>query len=311
MKRTAASIVLLAGLGGCMSPDKPASKSAFGQASRGKELPGLIGPSGAPVTATAGRNAAPAGTALAKKTVTKSNSDIVQVQATVPATGPDGGIEPTAGFSRVIGSNPPMASVSGGCADGSCGDTGHRFHGSHGGHSYGGQIGGYSQSPYGPQTNGLQNMMGHTGILPAPAMGPWGAVAAMGATGPGGMGGGPMYPNQRTSVRFVSPQDMRITWQGVGGGFSDGTPLQAPARYNFLQGNVYRLKLSQIPNRPGLELYPTLEIYPATQRTLTYLSHNAVPLGFTDEDFEQVRSGNLVVKVVYLPFDAFQDQAAV
>jgi hypothetical protein len=36
-----------------------------------------------------------------------------------------------------------------------------------------------------------------------------------------------------------------------------------------------------------------------------------VPVSFTDEDFEQVNAGNLVVKVIYLPNAAFQDLAAV
>jgi len=43
---------------------------------------------------------------------------------------------------------------------------------------------------------------------------------------------------------------------------------------------------------------------------VTFLSHATVPVGFTDEDFEQVNAGNLVVKVIYLPDPAFQDLAA-
>ncbi len=38
------------------------------------------------------------------------------------------------------------------------------------------------------------------------------------------------------------------------------SPLVVPARYNFPQGAIYRLKLTNIPARPGVELYPTLEV---------------------------------------------------
>jgi hypothetical protein len=48
---------------------------------------------------------------------------------------------------------------------------------------------------------------------------------------------------------------------------------------------------------------------PSNFRTCTFLAHSAVPVSFTEEDFEQVAAGNLVVKVVYLPDPQFQDLA--
>src|SRR5437763_1704708 len=87
------------------------------------------------------------------------------------------------------------------------------------------------------------------------------------------------------------------------------TQVEVPGRYNFIQGGVYRLKLSNVPNRPQLELYPTLEVTPCNARTATFLAHSTVPVSFTEEDFEQVAAGNLVVKVVYLPDPQFQDLA--
>jgi hypothetical protein len=91
------------------------------------------------------------------------------------------------------------------------------------------------------------------------------------------------------------------------GGFAN--KVVAPGRYNFLQAAIYRLKLSNIPNRRGLELYPTLEVVPANMRTATFLAHSAVPVTFTDDDFEQVVAGNFLVKVVYLPDPQYQDLA--
>jgi hypothetical protein len=118
---------------------------------------------------------------------------------------------------------------------------------------------------------------------------------------------------QRTSVRFLRPEGMKISWYVPS---SDGRPtfssaqLDTPGRYNFTQGAIYRLKLSHLPNRPNIvALYPTLEIAPATNKTAAYLAHSAVPVIFTDEDFDQVAAGNYLVKVVYLPDPQFQDVA--
>jgi hypothetical protein len=165
--------------------------------------------------------------------------------------------------------------------------------------------------------NGLipaQHMISPPGVPPQPGLPPGlrppGAVAAVGAlTGPQVS----PFGAQRTEVRFVNPAGMKISWYTGGpdarGGFGPQY-LEAPARYNFLQASIYRLKLSDIPNRPGVELYPTLEVVPAKAKTCTFLAHSAVPVTFTEEDFEQVAAGNFVVKVIYLPDPMFQDLAA-
>jgi hypothetical protein len=76
-----------------------------------------------------------------------------------------------------------------------------------------------------------------------------------------------------------------------------------------MQAAIYRLKLSDIPNHQGVELYPTLEVVPTNNRTSTFLAHSAVPVNFTEDDFQQVAAGNYVVKVIYLPDPQFQDLA--
>ena len=133
----------------------------------------------------------------------------------------------------------------------------------------------------------------------------------VGGPGPGIMQTAPvMGPVLRTSqVVFVSPEGMNVSWDVGGPGQFDSEPLIVPGRYNFPQGSIYRLKLSSIPGRPGAELYPTLEIAPPTPRTDAYLAHNAIPLQLTEEDFDQVASGNFVTKVIYLPDPEFQELA--
>ena len=119
----------------------------------------------------------------------------------------------------------------------------------------------------------------------------------------------PPFSGPVSQIAFVGPEGMQIVWDVGGPGLFDSEPLIAPGRYNFPQGAIYRLKLMDIPGRPGLELYPTLEIAPTMPRTDAYLAHNAVPVQFTEEDFDQVTSGNFVTKVIYLPDAEYQELA--
>lgn len=148
------------------------------------------------------------------------------------------------------------------------------------------------------------------GILPVPGMGPAGAVAAVGAINPTML---QAPSNQRSSIKFVGPAGMKISWQLPTGGFGDeANALTAPASYNFLQGHVYRLKLGSIlPNYPGKVFYPTLEVVNCNPKTVKFLAHSSVPVGFTNEDFDQAIAGNMVVKVIYLPDREFADFATI
>ena len=139
--------------------------------------------------------------------------------------------------------------------------------------------------------------------------------------GPGVGGPGPgvlVYGNpgsdvqlQSSQVHFVGPEGMMVAWDATGSGMFDSEPLVCPGRFNFGQASLYRLKLSNIPgpDRVGAELYPTLEVAPPMPRTEAYLAHNAIPFQITDEDFDQVLSGNFVTKVIYLPDAEFQELA--
>jgi hypothetical protein len=137
--------------------------------------------------------------------------------------------------------------------------------------------------------------------------------------GPGVDGPGPgvmTYANppgpivaQTSQIAFVGPEGMQVAWDLYSPGAFDSEPLVCPARFNFPQGAIYRLKLTSVPGRPGVELYPTLEIGPTMPRTDPYLAHNPIPFQLTEEDFDQVLTGNFVTKVIYLPDPEFQELA--
>jgi hypothetical protein len=148
---------------------------------------------------------------------------------------------------------------------------------------------------------------------PPPASGPIMAPPDGGAGG-AGFAANRRFFNDSSQVYFVDPPGMHIGWQ-TGGGMGNEpriylpAQLTVPARYNFKQNFIYRLKLTDIPGRPGLVLYPTLEIAPSSPATDAYLSHNPIPAQFTEEDFDQITAGNFVTKVIYLPDPKYQELA--
>lgn len=268
MKRTATTLVMLAGFGGgCASTNDTAApqgaapaRGGFGTVTKPMANPLVTGPAGEMVTMTS-RGAMPAG---GKAAAGKGGV----VQAHVPGVF-DSKVMPAGGNGPAFDAGGPG-------------------------------VGGY-----GPGAPGY-----NAGILPVPGMGPPGAVAAVGALVPG-MQRAPT--NQRTSILFTGPAGMKVTWQLPTGGFNDeASALTAPKDYNFLQGQVYRLRLTQIlPNFPGRAFYPTLQVEAANPKTVKFLAHSSVPVSFADEDFRQAAAGNMVVKVVYLPDPTFQDFATV
>ena len=119
----------------------------------------------------------------------------------------------------------------------------------------------------------------------------------------------------KSQIYFLDPNGMQIGWQNGAGPNGERTYLPAqltvPARYNFNQGYIYRLKITNIPGRStAISLYPTIEVAPTTPATDAYLAHNAIPVQFTSEDFDQVvDGGNFVTKVIYLPDPKYQELA--
>ncbi len=135
----------------------------------------------------------------------------------------------------------------------------------------------------------------------------------VGGPGPGVISYQPAVPlpSQTSQVAFVGPEGMIVTWDMTAPGQFDSEPLICPGSYNFPQGAIYRLKLTNLPgpDRAGLELYPTLEVGPAMPRTQAFLAHSKIPVQFSEEDFDQVLSGNFVTKVIYLPDPEYQEWA--
>lgn len=81
---------------------------------------------------------------------------------------------------------------------------------------------------------------------------------------------------------------------------ASGVALPAPAYAAIQVGNVYRLKIEKLPDYPGVELYPTVELldrlHPPAGRELEF----PVPITITNEEIQAVLDGRMVTKVIYL-----------
>ena len=147
----------------------------------------------------------------------------------------------------------------------------------------------------------------------APGPPPYTANSVGGQPGAGGPPGR-RFVTTKSQIYFLDPNGLQIGWQTGAGPNGERaylpSQLTVPARYNFNQGFIYRLKISGIPSRPSAALYPTIEVAPTTPATDAYLAHNAIPVQFTPEDFDQVvDGGNFVTKVIYLPDPKYQELA--
>lgn len=77
-------------------------------------------------------------------------------------------------------------------------------------------------------------------------------------------------------------------------------PLPAPIKVGMLVGSVYRLRVTNIPLRPGEELYPTIEVldrlYPPRGREHRF----PIPIVLEQDDLLRALNGGMVTRVVYL-----------
>jgi RNA polymerase sigma factor (sigma-70 family) len=104
-------------------------------------------------------------------------------------------------------------------------------------------------------------------------------------------------PSANVQVLFAGPPGMTIHVM-INGKLSN--KIVAPARLDLEQGQLYRLKVSDIPNRPGIHRFPTVEIPKANAATQSFLANSAIPIMLIDRDFEVVNDGTAITKVVYV-----------
>lgn len=86
--------------------------------------------------------------------------------------------------------------------------------------------------------------------------------------------------------------------------------IDAPVTTAMLVGAVYRFRVSNIPFRPGAELYPTVEVIDRVYAPAGREHRFPIPVVLTEEDLRLALSGALVTRVVYLEDGEIADPIA-
>lgn len=77
-------------------------------------------------------------------------------------------------------------------------------------------------------------------------------------------------------------------------------PLPAPRKAGLALGQVYRLRITDIPYEEGREVFPTIELIDRLHPPRGQEVRFAIPIEFTQEDLEMALAGKYVTRVVYL-----------
>lgn len=99
-------------------------------------------------------------------------------------------------------------------------------------------------------------------------------------------------------VRVSLPEGGRVVWYQ--GSPDRGIENTAPAQAGLLVGQLYRLKISHMPDYPGVELYPSVEVLDRLHTPPGKETEFPIPVDFSDSEIDLALEGRLITKVVYL-----------
>jgi hypothetical protein len=109
---------------------------------------------------------------------------------------------------------------------------------------------------------------------------------------------------QRGVYGFPQPIEVSLPTLGrvtfAGGASPDGVAVDAPARARMIVGHTCRIRISDMPEFPGVALYPTIELLDRLHAPPDLADEFAVPIELTVEEIESVLQDRMVTKVIYL-----------
>lgn len=108
--------------------------------------------------------------------------------------------------------------------------------------------------------------------------------------------GGPL-PGFFQPVEIKAPAGALVS-MAEAGQFDESRP--APLRVGLLIGAVYRLRVTNIPQHEGIEVFPTVELVDRLYTPVDQQRRFAVPVELTQEDLQLALAGKFVTRVIYL-----------
>ncbi|RMG00434.1 MAG: hypothetical protein D6741_06805 [Planctomycetota bacterium] len=98
-------------------------------------------------------------------------------------------------------------------------------------------------------------------------------------------------------VEFRGPAGLQVA-PAENGRFAE--PANCPADFGFLVGHVYRLRVTGIPDYPGMELFPTVEIVDRLYPPVGQEAQFPVVVDLTLDDLKLALEGKFVTRVIYV-----------
>ena len=76
--------------------------------------------------------------------------------------------------------------------------------------------------------------------------------------------------------------------------------IAAPAQFSVNAGHIYRLQISNLPEFPGEEIYPSIEILDRLHPPQGSTGNYPIPIVLTEADLKEAIDGRLVTRIIYL-----------
>jgi hypothetical protein len=108
--------------------------------------------------------------------------------------------------------------------------------------------------------------------------------------------GGPL-PGYFQPVEIKGPPGALVSTSETG---EFSAPQRAPLVLGMLIGSVYRLRVTNIPNQEGQEVFPTIEVINRLYPPVGLENKFPIPIDLTQEELEIALSGRFVTRVIYL-----------
>ncbi len=99
-------------------------------------------------------------------------------------------------------------------------------------------------------------------------------------------------------VRVSLPGGGQVTFLDTARGQQQ--TLASPAQAGLLVGPLYRLVISDMPEFPGVMLYPTVELIDRLHPPAELRQKYPIPVELTEDDIRQAMNDQLVTKIVYI-----------
>ncbi len=118
-----------------------------------------------------------------------------------------------------------------------------------------------------------------------------------GAIGSQRLGRGGPLSGYFQPVAIHAPQGALISTV-TGGRFDQPEP--SPVTVGMLVAPVYRLRITQIPHHPGMEVFPTVEIIDRLYPPAGEATRFPIPIAISQEELELALDGKFVTRVIYV-----------